>query len=143
MNKELLCLGHKISVHQPLGNFDLVEGTTPPNVPGPPPHYHTGYNELFLVLEGKMEFMKDGKLTTVETGESIDLPPNTLHTFKNAGDTPCRWLNIHSPKGFLSFFEEFGINAQEGNAFEKSVDSAVINKVIQKATSYDMHIVMP
>ena len=135
-----MCLGHKITVHNPSGNYDLVEGMTPLNVPGPPPHYHTGYSEMFFVLEGKMEFILDGKSITVETGESIDLPPDTLHTFSNTGDGPCRWLNIHSPKGFRSFFEQFGVDASEYNAFLKSVDQKVIGDVIQQAASFDMHI---
>ncbi len=143
MNNTFICLGHTITVHNSSGDYDLIEGLTPPNVPGPPPHYHEGYNELFVVLEGTMEFMVNGRPTRVETGESIDLPPNTLHTFSNAGATPCRYLNIHSPKGFLSFFEEFGVEAGQANAFAQSVDPAIIEQVLQQAASYDMHIQLP
>jgi glyoxylate utilization-related uncharacterized protein len=121
----------------------LVQGLTPPNVPGPPPHYHEGYSEVFLVLDGRMEFILDGKPVLVEAGESIDVPTNTLHTFRNTGETPCRWVNIHSPKGFLSFFEQFGVDANQPEAFEKSVDGQIINAVIEQAASYDMHIKMP
>jgi len=140
MENELICLGHKIKVLNPSGNFDMVEGTTYPNVPGPPPHFHEGYAETFYVLEGRMEFSVNGEPVIVETGDSIDLPVNTLHTFKNPGNTPCRWLNMHSPKGFLSFFEQFGVNASEENAFEKSVDGNLIQEVIERAASFDMHL---
>lgn len=143
MKKQVICLGHTITFLPSSGNYDLVEGLTPPNVPGPPPHHHAVYNELFVVLEGTMEFMVNGGTTTVVTGESIDLPPHTLHTFKNAGTTPCRYLSIHSPKGFLTFFEAFGIDAREANAFEQSVDHAVIERVLQQATQYDTHITLP
>ncbi len=134
-------MGHKILVHKASGNYDLVEGITAPNLPGPPPHYHTGYHELFIVLEGKMEFIIDGKSVMAEAGESVDLPPHALHTFRNAADMPCRWVNIHSPKGFLSFFEAFGINTNEENAFEKSVEDQLINGILEKAAAYDMNIV--
>jgi mannose-6-phosphate isomerase-like protein (cupin superfamily) len=140
MSQELICLGHMITVHNPTGDFDLVEGLTPPNVPGPPPHFHSVYHELFYVLEGKMEFILDGKSRVVETGESVDLPPNTLHTFSNVGEGACRWLNVHSPKGFHSFFEQFGVDASEDNAFLKSVDEKVIGEVMQQAAGFDMHI---
>ena len=140
MKNELICLGHKIKVLHPSGDYDMVEGTTFPNVPGPPPHHHTGFSESFYVLEGQMEFLVDGRSIVVETGGSIDLPVNTSHTFKNLGETPCRWLNIHSPKGFLDFFKEFGVDAGEENAFEKSVDGTVINEVLKRAASFDMHL---
>ncbi|WP_138991182.1 cupin domain-containing protein [Larkinella sp. C7] len=143
MNKQLVCLGHQMTLHNPSGNFDMIEGLTPPNVPGPPPHYHAGYSELFYVLEGKMEFMLDGKTVLVQPGESIDVPANTLHTFKNAGDGPCRWMNIHSPKGFLSFFEKFGVDAMREDAFAQSVDGQIIQAVLQEAADYDMHIKLP
>ena len=138
--KELLVLGHKIIPHIPSGNYDMVIGETPPNVPGPPPHHHNKFNELFLVLEGEMEFMINGETIRASVGESVNLPPNTIHTFNNAGNKQCRWLNIHSPKGFLGFFEEFGVDANEPNAFEKSIDENVIKDVMAKAESFDMII---
>ncbi|MEX0813948.1 MAG: cupin domain-containing protein [Chitinophagales bacterium] len=138
--KEFWVLGHKISPHNVSGNYDMVTGETPPNVPGPPPHYHSKLSELFFVLEGKMEFNLDGKSVILNKGESIDLSPNCVHTFSNAGNTSCKWLNVHSPKGFLSFFENFGIDAHEENAAEKSVDDSIIQNVMQKAADYDMLI---
>jgi len=139
-HSEIWVLGHKIIKHNPSGNFDLVEGLTPANVPGPPPHYHAGFNEVFVVLEGKMEFMVNGETIIAKTGDSVDLPPNTVHTFNNASDEPCRWLNIHSPKGFLSFFESFGVNTDEEKAFEKSVHEKIIQQVMEQAGDYDMII---
>jgi len=139
-NSEIMVLGHKIAKHNPSGNFDMVEGITPSNVQGPPPHYHAGFSELFVVLEGTMEFMVNGEMIKVETGDAVDLSPNTIHTFNNADDSLCRWLNIHSPKGFLSFFENFGVDTNQGEAFEKSLDEKVIHQVMLKASDYGMII---
>jgi mannose-6-phosphate isomerase-like protein (cupin superfamily) len=139
-NKNLWVLGHQISPQKVTGEYDMVIGETPPNVPGPPPHFHTKFNELFLVLEGEMEFLIDGQIERISQNESIDIPPNVLHTFKNAGITTCKWANIHSPKGFLSFFEEMGIPASESDAIKKSVNETVIQKVMKEAANYDMHI---
>jgi mannose-6-phosphate isomerase-like protein (cupin superfamily) len=119
-DSKLWVLGHQISPQKVSGEYDMVIGETPPNVPGPPPHFHSKYNELFLVLEGEMEFVTDGKVKRVKKNESIDLPPNVLHTFKNVGSSTCKWANIHSPKGFLSFFEDMGISASEPEAMNKS-----------------------
>ena len=70
----------------------------------------------------------------------IRSPPDVVHTFKNTGPSPCKWINIHSPKGFLSFFEDMGIPENDPEAMKKSVDESIINKVMQTAVDYDMHI---
>ena len=133
-------IGHKISPVHVTGDYDMVIGQTPAHVPGPPPHFHSGYNEVFLVLEGEMEFMVNGEIRTVRPGESVDLPPETLHTFSNKSDQSCKWVNIHSPKGFSAFFEDVGISDEEGDAMAKSVDDSVIQRVMQIAAQHDMHI---
>lgn len=92
------------------------------------------------MIEGEMEFMVNGETTIVKAGESVDIPPKTLHTFGNKSDKPCKWVNIHSPKGFRNFFEQMGIPATEENATEKSLDAAVINKVMTTASEFDMII---
>lgn len=139
-NNNLWVLGHRISPVEVSGNYDMVIGETPPNVPGPPPHLHAGLNELFMVLEGEMEFVVNGEIKKVKQGETVDLPPKVVHTFKNAGTIPCKWVNIHSPKGFLSFFKDMGVSENESEAMKKSVDESIINKVMQTAADYDMHI---
>jgi mannose-6-phosphate isomerase-like protein (cupin superfamily) len=139
---KLWVLGHKINPIEVSGNYDMVIGETAPNVPGPPPHFHAKTNELFMVLEGEMEFIIDGNPITVNKGESVDLPPNSVHTFKNDGNIACQWVNIHSPKGFLSFFEDMGVAQDESDAFQKSVSDDIIQKVMKEAVLYDMHIKM-
>lgn len=133
-------LGHKIIPVEVTGNYDLVMGETPSNVPGPPPHYHSNYTEVFLITEGQMEFVVDGKITILKAGESVNLPPKTMHTFNNKSNSVCKWVNIHSPKGFLSFFNELGIPEYEVDAMNKSVEDTVIQKVLDTAASYDMYI---
>ena len=140
--QEYWVLGHKICPLDVSGDYDMVMGETPPNTPGPPSHYHNGFNELFLVLEGEMEFVVNGELNTIKKGEAVDLPPRTVHTFINKADGSCRWINVHSPKGFLQFFKEMGIPAEEANAMKKSVDESIIKKVMEKAIEHDMHIQM-
>lgn len=133
-------LGHKIKPQQVSGDYDLVIGETPAQTPGPPPHHHNAFHEVFLVTQGEMEFMVNGTLTTVKNGESINLPPKSVHSFSNKSDAPCTWVNIHSPKGFLQFFDDMGIPDSEENAAQKSVDPQIIQKVIQTASDYDMMI---
>lgn len=133
-------LGHKITPHDSSGDFDLMVAETPAKVQGPPPHLHHSFKESFLIIEGEMEFFVNGEIKVLKAGESIDIPPNTLHTFSNKSDKLCKWVNIHSPKGFRSFFEELGVSETEENAIEKSVAPEVIQKVIATAADYDMII---
>ena len=133
-------LGHKITAHDTTGDYDLMIAETPPKVQGPPPHLHNSFKESFLIIEGEMDFFVNGSISKVKAGESVDIPPNTLHTFANNSDKPCKWINIHSPKGFRTFFEEMGIPENEENATEKSLDPEIINKVMATASDFDMFI---
>ena len=135
-------LGHKVTPYETTGNYDLMMAETPPNVPGPPPHLHHSYKEAFLIIEGEMEFMLNGEIKVYKAGELIDIPPETLHTFSNKSNQPCRWINIHSPKGFRDFFESLGVSANEPDAQEKSVAPELIQEVVKTAGNFDMIIKM-
>ena len=135
-------VGHKVSIHDTSGDYDLSIIETPPRVQGPPPHIHKRYKESFIIIDGEMEFFVNGEIKTLKAGEVLDISPNTLHTFENKGDKTCRFVNIHSPKGFRDFFDEMGISDDESDAQMKSVSTEVIGNVMQKAESFDMHIKM-
>ena len=133
-------LGHRIKPQDVSGDYDLVLGETPARTPGPPPHHHNTFHEVFLVTHGEMEFIVNGKVTKVKNGESINLPPQAVHSFSNNSEHPCKWVNIHSPKGFLRFFQDLGIPDTVKNAPQESVDSKIIQRVIKTASEYDMII---
>ena len=135
-------LGHKITPYETTGDYDLMMGETPAMVQGPPPHLHHSFKEVFLMVEGEMEFMVNGEIKVCKAGESIDIPPETLHTFGNKSNRPCKWINIHSPKGFRNFFETLGVSINGPNAQEKSVAPEIIQEVIKTAGDYDMIIKM-
>ncbi len=133
-------LGHKITPQASTGDLDIVIGETPAKMKGPPPHHHNGYHEVFLVIEGEMALIIDGESKVIGKGESINLPPKTLHTFSNNTDVSCKWINIHSPKGFLRFFETLGVSENERNAQVKSLSPEIIQEVMRTASNYDMII---
>lgn len=133
-------LGHKVTTYETTGDYDLAMGETPAQVQGPPPHIHNNFNESFLITEGEMEFFINGELKNVKAGESVDIPPKTVHTFENKSTSPCKWINIHSPKGFRAFFENTGIPAENKNAQEASIAPEIVQKVIEIAADFDMII---
>ncbi|WP_339831510.1 cupin domain-containing protein [uncultured Altibacter sp.] len=133
-------LGHKITTHATDGDYDLMMAETPPQMQGPPPHYHAHFKETFLIVEGEMDFVINGETRKVKTGESISLPPNTVHTFSNNSTSSCKWINIHSPKGFTGFFDALGIPAERKSAREDSLTPECIQKVMKIANDFDMII---
>ncbi len=52
-----------------------------------------------------------------EVGDLAFKPRDQWHTFWNAGDEPCRILEIISPGGFEHFFDELG-TMREGPDFD-------------------------
>ena len=64
-----------------------------------------------MVLEGKAEFLKDGEWSAGPPGGSVCMPRGSVHTFRNAGDTPLKQIIHAAPSGFEDFFtrcaEEF------------------------------------
>ncbi len=84
--------------------------TTPPGG-GPPPHYHTQEDENFYVIDGSVEFFRDGTWTAASPGTVVFMPKNEVHAFRNSGTTPLKMLITTMPSGFENFFgrcaEEF------------------------------------
>ena len=142
-NLNIWVLGHKVSPQKLSANYDLAIGESQTGVPGPPPHHHDNYHESFYIVEGEMDFVINGAPKKVSKGESIDIPPGTLHTFQNSGKELCKWVNIHSPKGFSDFFSKYGVPDSEPEAMKKSVAPEIIQDVLKTAPDYDMKIQLP
>ena len=139
-NESFWVLGHKVTNYTTTGEYDFAMGVTPAKTQGPPPHLHNNFSETFLITEGEMEFMINGEVKIVKAGELVDLPPKTVHTFSNNGDKTCKWINVHSPKGFRGFFEFVGVPIDHDDAQSKSITEEKIKTVIAKAADFDMVI---
>src|SRR6476661_447811 len=88
------------------GGFSLVEHPMSPRALAAPLHLHTREDEYSYVLEGKMGALLGDEVVTAEAGDLVFKPRNQWHTFWNAGDEPCRILEILAPAGFEEFFKE-------------------------------------
>jgi mannose-6-phosphate isomerase-like protein (cupin superfamily) len=64
--------------------FDL-ELTPDGAVPGA--HVHPCQEERFEIVAGIMSFLKGTRLVTARAGDTVVVPPGTIHRFKNAGET--------------------------------------------------------
>lgn len=88
------------------GDFSLVEHPLSPRALAAPLHRHTREDEYSFVLEGRMGGLLGDEVVEAGPGELVFKPRNEWHTFWNAGDVPCRILEIIAPAGFEHFFEE-------------------------------------
>jgi mannose-6-phosphate isomerase-like protein (cupin superfamily) len=90
------------------GSFSLVEHPIPPRTLAAPLHRHDREDEYSYVLEGRMGALLGGEVVYAGPGDLVFKPRQQWHTFWNAGDEPCRILEIISPSGFEHFFKEMG-----------------------------------
>jgi mannose-6-phosphate isomerase-like protein (cupin superfamily) len=86
--------------------FSLVEHPMSPWALAAPLHLHTREDEYSFVLEGRMGALLGEDVVEAGPGDLVFKPRNQWHTFWNAGDEPCRILEIISPAGFEHFFRE-------------------------------------
>ena len=88
------------------GGFSLVEHPMPPRMLAAPVHKHSREDEYSFVLEGRMGALLGDETVFAETGDFVFKPRDQWHTFWNAGDEPCRILEIICPGGFEHYFDE-------------------------------------
>jgi mannose-6-phosphate isomerase-like protein (cupin superfamily) len=86
--------------------FSLVEHPMSPRALAAPLHKHNREDEYSYVLEGRMGALLGDEVLEAGPGDLVFKPRNQWHTFWNAGDEPCRILEIIAPAGFEKFFEE-------------------------------------
>jgi mannose-6-phosphate isomerase-like protein (cupin superfamily) len=88
------------------GGFALVEHPMAPRALGAPLHRHSREDEYSYVIEGRMGALLGEDVVYADVGDLVHKPRNQWHTFWNAGDEPCRILEIISPGGFENYFDE-------------------------------------
>ena len=86
--------------------FSLVEHPMSPRALAAPLHRHNNEDEYSFVIEGRMGALLGDEHLEAGPGDLIHKPRGQWHTFWNAGDEPCRILEIISPAGFERFFAE-------------------------------------
>jgi quercetin dioxygenase-like cupin family protein len=89
------------------GRYCLIDMLVPPGG-GPPPHRHD-FEEMFTILEGEIEVTFRGAKSVVRTGETVNIPANAPHAFRNRSERPARLLCLCSPAGQEEFFMAVGV----------------------------------
>jgi mannose-6-phosphate isomerase-like protein (cupin superfamily) len=95
-----------IDGHETAEGFSLVEHPMSPRALAAPLHRHHREDEYSYVIEGRMGALLGDEVLEAGPGDLVFKPRNQWHTFWNAGDEPCRILEIIAPAGFEKYFEE-------------------------------------
>jgi len=92
----------------------------------PSSHAHPEQEELFTVLEGRMRFRVGGRLITAGPGDTVLVPPGTVHHFANAGPQPARVAVQTWPAlSMLQLLETAAAMAQAQHAAARRLPSPV------------------
>ena len=93
----------KLGGDQTRRSLSLWVEVTPPGG-GPPPHHHDSEDELFLVQDGRVQFLVKGEWVEPGVGSTVYIPRGNVHSFRNAGESPSRMWVLTTPSGFETFF---------------------------------------
>jgi quercetin dioxygenase-like cupin family protein len=79
-----------------------------PRALGSPVHTHSREDEWSYVLEGRFGVQVGDRTMLAGPGDLILKPRGVPHAFWNPTDEPARLLEVITPGGFESYFEEVG-----------------------------------
>lgn len=115
------------------GAYTLIDMHVPPGG-GPPPHRHD-FEEMFTVLDGEIEFTFRDVTAVVRVGETINVPANAPHVFRNVSGRATRLLCLCAPAGQEEFFREVGVPVAHRTEAPPPLDEAATAAFIAKAVA--------
>ena len=71
-----------------------------------PPHRHALTVEVFHVLDGSLTVQLADSEVTLGAGDTISVPTETVHSFRNDTAEPAVFLVIATPPGLEQFLRE-------------------------------------
>jgi mannose-6-phosphate isomerase-like protein (cupin superfamily) len=117
------------------GGFSLVEHPIRPRHLASPLHRHSREDEYSFVLEGRLGAQLGDEEVYADVGDLVFKPRDQWHAFWNAGERPCRILEIISPAGFEHFFDDSarrGPREDDGARYGLEVDLAGTQRLIEQ-----------
>src|SRR5262249_44558635 len=96
------------------GRTTLIEYTAVPGFPGPPLHTHAAFDEVFVLLGGRLSFRVEAETFEAGPGDVVFCPGAVPHTFANASREPARFLVACTPGGFEHFLADLADLQERG-----------------------------
>ena len=127
----------KLKRSDTLDRYCVLLAKLPPGA-GVPVHQHPE-QEAFFILEGTPEFAVEhsGELAwrTANPGDMVNIPPDTMHGFRNGSDRQVRVL-LTCDAHLASFFEEAGVPLDENETPSSEVLPEAIHRVLEIAQKH-------
>jgi quercetin dioxygenase-like cupin family protein len=134
-----------VSGQDTAGRYTLIDMHVPPGG-GPPPHRHD-FEEMFTILDGEIELTFRGVTAVATAGDTVNIPANAPHVFRNAADRPARLLCLCSPSGQEEFFRAVGVpvahRTEAPPALDEAGTAAFIAKATKLAPQYRTELLLP
>jgi len=134
-----------VSGEDTAGRYTLIDMHVPPGG-GPPPHRHD-FEEMFTILDGEIELTFRGVTATARAGDTVNVPANAPHVFRNNAAVPARLLCLCSPSGQEEFFKAVGVPVASRTEPPPALDDAgtatFIAKAVALAPQYRTELLLP
>jgi quercetin dioxygenase-like cupin family protein len=115
------------------GRYCLIDMLVPPG--GGPPHHRHDFEESFTVLEGELEFTFRGNKLGLRTGDTVNIPANAPHFFKNISKKVARLFCICTPAGQEELFLAVGVPVATRTTPPSKPDKAIEAEMKAKAAA--------
>lgn len=96
-----------------------------PEGSGPPFHRHPSFDEVFIILEGIVEFQANDRIITAHAGDLVFVPGEVPHApkcVKGNSEGVAKIIMLVTPARFENFFHELGPLVDEGGSREELED---------------------
>jgi quercetin dioxygenase-like cupin family protein len=127
------------------GKYTLIDMHVPPGG-GPPPHRHD-FEEMFTVLDGEVELTFRDQRLVAKAGETVNVPANAPHGFRNASGDAARVLCLCAPAGQEEFFAAVGVptgsRTEPPPPLDEDAQAAFIAKTVALAPEYRTDLLGP
>ena len=134
-----------VSGNDTAGQYSLIEMVVPPSG-GPPPHRHD-YEEMFYLLEGELELTFRGQSIKVCAGDTVNIPANAPHCFRNISGVAARALCLTTASHLEGVFHALGTPVETRNTppppLSEAEQAAFLTRALAVLPEYRMELLPP
>lgn len=123
------------------GHTSVIEVRLHPGTVGAEPHYHALSGELFRIIEGRVEMLYGEALVTAAAGDTIYVPPHTVHAFRTLPERGAHLLIVLLPGvqrfeffRLLARIDQGAANHTDILAAQQIYDSYEVDSLLWKQT---------
>lgn len=125
------------------GRFELHMTQSRP-ASEPPLHEHDAEDEVFLLIDGSVEFWAGDQHAVLGPGDCILMPKDVPHVFRSSPETGAKWLVITAPGWFLGFLRAVAEPAEYAAPNRDwNMDDETQKKLYQAAEDFGITILAP